>query len=183
MCRSDSLENIKTMSDKQKLHLLNKIEETAYKMETTYYGCSRSVVATFNQILQLGDDEVIKASLVLGGGVARNGEVCGALIGATMVIGLAYGSHKLENAFFGQITDVSRKYLEAMEKAATLCDSFKQTFGALRCYDVQKVIYGRSWDLRNPEDREEFLKPHIHERCGKVVKVAARLAAEILLEI
>ena len=70
-----------------------------------------------------------------------------------------------------------------MEKAAILCDRFKNEFSSLRCYDIQKVLHGRSWDLRNPEDREEFLKPHIHERCGKVVRVAARLAAEVLLEI
>ena len=56
------------------------------------FNCAQSVLAPFAVQLGLDESQMLKLASPFGGGVARRGEVCGAMTGALMVIGLAQGS-------------------------------------------------------------------------------------------
>lgn len=56
------------------------------------YSCSQAVFSAFAPQYGLTDELAVKISAPFGGGMARQGNVCGAVSGALMVIGLARGS-------------------------------------------------------------------------------------------
>jgi len=156
--------------------LLEKIEKTAYNYEKVYHGCSQCVLKALQEHLQLGDGEAFKAASAFAGGVARMGETCGALSGGIMAVGLAYGREKLEE------TKLSPQYAKAMELAVNLYQRFEKELGSAKCRDIQTSLFGRSFDLKDPKEREEFIKAGGYEKCPEVVKKAARLAAEVILK-
>ncbi|MBN2146140.1 MAG: C_GCAxxG_C_C family protein [Anaerolineales bacterium] len=55
------------------------------------YSCSQSVLATFAPGLGLPIETAFKIAAPFGGGIARTGDLCGAVTGAIMVLGLKYG--------------------------------------------------------------------------------------------
>ncbi len=151
-----------------------------------YSGCSQSVLLALQEGLGIGDLESFKAATVLSGGVARRGETCGAILGALMGLGLVSGREEIED---------TPQYTYAMGLADEICDRFQQRleeeFGfempleSTLCSEIQTRIYGRSFDLRNPKDRDAFLEAggHSDEGCYKVCGVAAEVAVEKLLEL
>lgn len=60
------------------------------------FNCSQSVFAAFSKKYGLPEDSALKIGCGFGGGM-RNGEICGAVSGAVMVIGLRYGSSTANN--------------------------------------------------------------------------------------
>ena len=71
-----------------------KRSEQAVKTFTGGFNCSQSVLSVFSDKLCLDKDVSLKIAASFGGGM-RKGEVCGAVSGALMVIGLKYG-HSIE---------------------------------------------------------------------------------------
>jgi len=165
------------MVDKQfNEELLKRIEETAYEYEKKYHGCSQCVLRALQEHLNLGDGDAFKAASAFAGGVARMGELCGALTGGIMAIGLICGREKLED------TATSTQYLKAMDLAVELYRRFQKEFGSTKCWDIQESIFGRHFDLKDAKEREEFMRAGGYEKCPNVVKKAARLAGEVILE-
>ena len=164
------------VSQMSRPELLEKIGKTAHNYERVYHGCSQCVLKALQEHLQLSDGEAFRAASALAGGVARMGETCGALSGGIMAIGLAYGREKLED------TTRSLGYAKAMTLSIKLCERFEKEFGSVKCRDIQKSLFGRVFDLRNPRERGEFVRAGGYEKCPEVVKNAARFAAELILE-
>jgi hypothetical protein len=50
------------------------------------------------------------------------------------------------------------------------------------CHDIQKVKFGRSFDLNDPDELRAFQEADATRHCSAVVRSAVRLAAEILLD-
>lgn len=55
------------------------------------YNCSQAVLLAFSDITGLDDDTAAKLASSFGGGLGRMREVCGAVSGAAMVLGLVKG--------------------------------------------------------------------------------------------
>lgn len=148
-----------------------------------YSGCSQSVLLALQEGLTIGDIDSFKAATVLSGGVARRGETCGALLGALMALGLVMGRENIED---------TSKYVEAMGPANEIADefmdrleiefNFDEPLNSTLCRDIQERIYGRSFDIRIPEERQAFLDAggHSDEGCYKVCGIAAEIAARKL---
>ena len=170
------IETLKDLGQEEKLELLKRIEESASYNESVYHGCCRSVLKALQIHFGLENDVAIKASTALGGGVARTGEGCGALLGGLMAIGLAYGPDAMED------TRTSAAYQKTMDCGMKLSDRFKKEFGSIRCHEVQKKLFGRHYDVRNAEDTKEFRKS-AHKKCEDLVSaLSARFAAEVILD-
>jgi C_GCAxxG_C_C family probable redox protein len=124
----------------------------------------------------VGSKEVFKAGSALAGGVARQGETCGALTGAIMAIGSLVGRERLE--------DIDQ-YRKAMGVATKVYDLFKERVGHTLCWEIHKIRYGRTYRLFIPEEYEAFLQTGGHGRkgCPEVCGIAAKIAAEIILDI
>ncbi|MGC8850251.1 MAG: C-GCAxxG-C-C family protein [Candidatus Bathyarchaeia archaeon] len=149
-------------------------------------GCSQSVLLALQEGLGIGDLESFKAATVLSGGVARRGETCGALIGGLMALGLVCGRERMED---------TERYSNAMVIADEMCREFQlrlerelnfdEPLESTLCRELQKRIYGRSFDLRDGLEREAFLAHggHGDSGCPKVCGIAAEVAAEALLKL
>ena len=55
------------------------------------YNCAQSVLAAFCEETGISDDMALKISCGLGAGMGRNQEVCGAVTGGILVLGLRHG--------------------------------------------------------------------------------------------
>ena len=156
--------------------LVGQIGKTAYDYEQVYHGCSQCVLAALQDGFKLGGQESFKAATALAGGIARTGNACGALVGGLMAISLAFGRDHLEDS------STSKGYARAMDLGGELCKRFETAFGSTLCRDIQRALFGRSFDLRDPRERKEFWKAGAHEKCSQVVRRAAELAAQVILE-
>ena len=66
--------------------------------------------------------------------------------------------------------------------AKKLYDKFVEEYDSPLCKDVQKKIFGRSFNLLDPKEYEEFEKAGAHvDKCPDVSGKVARWTAEILL--
>jgi len=140
-----------------------KLASAAFNNE---YNCAQAVIMAFPEILVRGSGAVIKQAVGFGGGMGRLQEVCGAVTGGIMVIGLHLGSGipEKENKEF-----VYRKVQE-------LGDRFRAKWGTIKCSDLLGV------NLRTEEGQDLhsslFQKNRI---CHKCVANAVEIVDDILL--
>ena len=173
-------EKLRNLDVDEKKELIGTIGQTACDNERIYHGCARSTLNALQVHLGLEPEAVsalVKAAALIGGGVAQTGESCGALLAGLMAIGLVYETGKMEDS------RTCPAHQEALSHGITFSDRFKSEFGALRCHDVQKGLFGRYYDLRNPEDSAKFRESD-HTKCEDVVcRRVSQLAAEVILEL
>lgn len=119
---------------------------------------------------------VLKAGSGLAGGVAVQGETCGALTGAIMAIGCVAGRERLE--------DIER-YQRAKEPAKEMYGRFRGEVGHSLCAEIHKIKYGRVYHLSDPAEAKAFHTDGGHSRtgCPEVCGIAARTAADIILRL
>ena len=124
----------------------------------------------------MGSQEVFKAGSVLAGGVARKGETCGALTGAIMGISCLVGREKLED---------KEQYRKAMVVAGRVYDQFREQVGHTLCSEIHKIKYGKVYRLCIREEGEAFhaMGGHGRKGCPEVCGIAARIAAEVILDL
>jgi C_GCAxxG_C_C family probable redox protein len=156
--------------------LLEEIFELALLNDMNYFGWTQAVLAALQEKLNIGSAEVFKAGSALAGGVARQGETCGALTGAVMAIGSVVGRERLEDI---------EQYRKAMEPASRMYREFKERIGHTLCHEIHKIRYGRVYHLCVPEEGKAFHEMGGHSRkgCPEVCGIAAKMAADIIFEI
>lgn len=133
------------------------------------------MLAAVQDVFGISSDDVFKAGHALAGGSGLTGNgTCGALSGGILALGCMYGRER-EN--FAQ--NIMKPYKLAKE----LHDKFVEEYGSCICRDVQKKIFGRSFNLWDPSEYKEFEKMGGHkDKCPEVVGKVARWVAEMLLE-
>lgn len=156
--------------------LIEEIGNAAYRYEKQYHGCSQCGLKALQEHLSLGDELTFKAASAFAGGVARMGDMCGALTGGIMAIGLAFGRDKME------LMSDQPQWLRAPELSGEFYERFRNEFGSVKCREIQESIFGRYFDFRQAEVREKlFEAAGGYEKCPEVVKKAAQITAEIIL--
>lgn len=159
------------MKDKQKL--LEEVFELGIKNEMTYFGCAQAVLGTLQEKFREVSADVFKAGSALAGGVARQGQTCGALIAAIMAVSSVVGREKLEDI---------EQYRRAMGPAIEVYNIFKERVGHTNCSEIQRIRFGKAYRLYIPEEMEAFLiVGHKREGCPEVCGIAAKIAAEVIL--
>ena len=68
--------------------------EIAVTVFSQNFNCSQSVFSAFAEKFGLDRETALKLASPFGGGVARRGEICGAVTGALLALGLARGADK-----------------------------------------------------------------------------------------
>jgi C_GCAxxG_C_C family probable redox protein len=126
--------------------------------------------------LGIGNKEVFKSASALAGGVARQGETCGALLGSIMAIGVEVGREKLED---------KERYQKAMEPAMEMYAKFKKQVGHTLCQEIHRIRFGRVYRMYIPEERDAFhnMGGHSRKGCPEVCGIAAKIASEIILKL
>ena len=138
--------------------------ETKTDMAFTYfksgYNCAQSVLGAFCLEAGLDINTAFKLANGFGGGV-RCGELCGAVSGALMALGLQYGFY-IEN-------DIKQKNI-CNERAYAFIEKFKEENGSVLCRDLLGCDIRRPADHTTPEAREAH-----SIKCPALVTSAVRL--------
>ena len=172
----------KMLPDKE---VIERVRRKAYEYDK-FSGCSQAVLLSLQEEFVIGNKESFKSATVFGGGVSYQGETCGALLGALMALGLVIGRENMEDtptyrAAIKDAIDVWSTFREELHSQL----GFGQRLTSSLCKDIQRSIYGRSFDMTNEKDYQAFLDAggHGDEGCLRVCAIAAQVAAEKILEI
>jgi len=151
---------------------LNDLEKKAGDYEEQFGSCAQGTLLALQEHFNLGNSQVLKAATAMPG-IALRGETCGAVIGAIMALGLAFGREKADDfAAVQRTTAAARK----------LCRRFEGELGGCNCSDVQHHIFGRSFNLTDPQEQKDFVKADASKKCRLPSGRAARIAGELILE-
>lgn len=131
------------------------------------YNCAQAVLCAFEDITGLNKDTASAISSSFGGGIGRMREVCGAVSGAAMVLGLVKGSYSPDN--FQAKKD---HYALIQEFAA----KFKEENGSIICRELLKGT--NSVNGTTPEKRTDTY--YKKRPCPLIVRCAADIVAVIL---
>ena len=133
------------------------------------YGCGQAVLAAFAEDYGLNEETSLRISTGFGSGMGRMCEVCGALTGAFMVIGLKYGKVITDGTRYGTDTETTYRLV------AELAKKFQEKNGSIYCRD----LIGH--DLSNPDERAKVIQLGLFKTtCGKAILDAVELLEETL---
>ncbi|UCF92851.1 MAG: C_GCAxxG_C_C family protein [Desulfobacterales bacterium] len=155
---------------------IEKAAQLAYQYEMKYFGCSQTVLAALMESFGIGGPDILRAASTFAGGVARRGTACGSLAGGLIMIGFLAGRDDLE---------MSGQYQRGMHFADKLCQRFEEVYGTVVYRDIQKIKFGRSFDLLQEDEREKLHAAMTAnpDGCQAVAGDAAQWAAQIVAEI
>lgn len=124
--------------------------------------CAESVLVTLAQRQGI-QDQVPAIATGFCSGLSQTAGPCGALTGAVMGLGLAFGRN-----------DATGSVQQTYEAVQTLVQRFTDEFGATGCADLLGCHLG------TPEGRKTFTEDKLHRRCMTYTGRAAELAAELI---
>lgn len=138
--------------------------EKALSLYQSNFNCCQSVLGAFCEDYGLDQKEALRLTCGMGGGV-RSGDVCGAVSGAVMVIGLKYGHN--------QETDLDQK-AECYQKTREFVGLFRERYGSICCRDLI------GYDFSKPEE-EKLIQEQglIWKVCPAVISNAVALLEEL----
>ena len=124
------------------------------------YNCAQSVVVAFCDVTGLEPDFAAKLASSFGGGMGRMREVCGAVSGMLMVVGLLYGYDTPGD-------DAAKKEQYALVQQ--LAGQFRERVGSIVCREILK---NPSTDPTPSPRTEEYYKKR---PCARMVATAAEI--------
>ena len=128
--------------------------------------CSQAVLTAYAGQFSMDRETALKVSAAFGGGMGRMGEICGAVTGAFMVIGLKYGRIA--------VTDT-----KSHEKTNRLVKEFVGRFKSLNGSIVCRELLG--CDLSTPDGQKTFVDRKLRDTlCAKFVRDAAEIVQQLL---
>ena len=142
-----------------------------------YRSCSNGTALALMETFDMADSSVFKAASGLHGGIGGMGDVCGSLLGASLMLGLMCGSGPEEPDKPGA-KDVPTQLVGQFYKW------FKKEFGSVKC----RIIRARferelNQDIRTRGLTDEEKQPALFARCDELTAKTAARAAEILWDI
>ena len=156
--------------------VLERALEAARKYEMKCTGCAKTTIAGIFDALDIENDDVFRSASGLADGLGLTGDgSCGALVGGAMAIGYLFGREKKD---FSDMLKPMRSYMMVKK----LHDRFVEQYESCRCYDIQKRLMGRTFNLYDPSELEKAMEYEMFAHCSKVAGTAARLATELILE-
>jgi C_GCAxxG_C_C family probable redox protein len=133
------------------------------------FGCGQSVLSAFSEDFGLDSITALKIATGFGSGMGRMGEVCGALTGGFMVLGLKYGKVNADGSKYGPATEIT------YAKVAELTRRFRECNESMLCRDLTGL------DLSKPEARAYAREHNIFSgRCNQYVQDVVNILEELL---
>lgn len=132
------------------------------------YNCSQAVFMAYADLYDIEQETAAKIATSFGGGMGRMREVCGAVSGMFLVLGLHY-----------PFTDTNDKTAKNANYQAVqrLANQFKAEMGSYICADLlQKKREPESSISENRTDKYYAERP-----CSKCVRIAAEIIGKEIL--
>ena len=142
--------------------------ERAVELFKSGFNCSQAVFAAFAGDFGMDEETALKVSAGLGGGVGRSREVCGAVCGASMVVGFKYGAVKGDDA------ESKQKCYEVVQQ---IIAEFRKTNPTIICRELLALGDNVPTDPKPEARTEQYYKKR---PCVQIVEDAARAVEKIL---
>jgi C_GCAxxG_C_C family probable redox protein len=130
------------------------------------FTCSAAVFSTFSGELGLDAVTAKKLACGFGGGISHTGNICGAVSGAILAIGLKYGKSRAgDDAATEKTRDTVRKFLQ----------EFQERNGSINCTELL------GFDLSNADELSQARETGLFKtKCPALVRDAAEILETIL---
>ena len=125
--------------------------------------CSQSILLAYGQQFGIDQNTAMRIARPFGGGMSRTCEVCGAVSGAIMVLGL-------QEQEVGERTAKENVYSLTQE----FCKRFKERNGSVNCAQLLGCNLGTT------EGQEYFRGNGLIQNCKKYVRDSAVILEELL---
>jgi C_GCAxxG_C_C family probable redox protein len=130
------------------------------------FSCSQSLLCAFAGQFNLDEEIAFKIASPFGGGIARQGETCGAVTGALMVLALKFGPKPGESNEIAY--NVSQEFMRR----------FKEQHSSIQC---KQLIH---FDISQPEELLAARESQVfHKTCPQLVSSAAGIVNSMLSSI
>ena len=140
---------------------MSKRSDRAVELFKEGKNCSQAVFTAFATELGLTEEMALSISVGLGGGVGRMREVCGAISGSAMVVGLKYPEY-----------DKTQVY----EKVRAIADEFKKTNPSIVCKELLGLTKAENSSVPEARTNEYYKK----RPCVQIIEDAALATEKIL---
>lgn len=141
----------------------NKVAQRAEELFQSGLCCSESVLQAVAESRGIKSELIPKIATGFCGGIARTGNMCGALTGAMMAISLVTGRNSPTEP-----RELNHKLIQQLMR------DFEARFGTTICRDL---IGCR---LDTPEGHRYFVEHNLRAKCAGFVQEAGRMASEAL---
>lgn len=127
------------------------------------FNCAQSVFVAFGPQLGLHQSQALKLTSLFGGGVARRGQICGAVTGALMALGLAQGA------------DTPAGKEDAYRLGQEFLQRFESRHATILCRELIAC------DISTPEGRQQASEKSVFTAlCPLFVRDAAEIVQSML---
>jgi C_GCAxxG_C_C family probable redox protein len=134
------------------------------------------VILAVQDVLDMRDDCVFKVASGLIGGIGLMDDTCGALLGASLMLGLKYGRGREE-------IDNLKKLANSTEPVGKLYKWFEKEFGSATCREVRTKLHGGVfYDLKVPWQYDLAMEDGHLEKCSDITGKTAAKTVEMLWE-
>ncbi len=131
------------------------------------YNCCQAVTAAFSDVVDIPEKTLLKLSCALGGGFSRLRNVCGAVSGMGIILGLVYA------------TDSPDAKKDIYPKGQELAKKFEKEYGSIICSELLNNLEKTDRSPVPSERTEEYYKKR---SCLDCVKSATEILARDLKE-
>lgn len=142
--------------------------QRALELFSQSYNCAQSVFAAC-AANGLSEAQRLALAAPFGGGIARQGEICGALTGALLALGEAAGEAMAADPVAGRNA--------LYERAQQLTADFRSAHGSILCRELTGCI------LNTEDGQRSYKERGLHQNlCHNIVASTAELADKTLAE-
>lgn len=140
--------------------------DTATKNFANGITCSASVFSVFAKELGLDEKTARKIACGFGGGISKTGNICGAVSGAIMVIGLKYGkAEEGDNAATEKTRAITRQFIQ----------EFTKKNGSVNCTELL------GYNMKNPDEYAAAAKANVFKtKCPAYIQDAVNILEKTL---
>jgi C_GCAxxG_C_C family probable redox protein len=126
------------------------------------YNCSQAVFMAYSDLYKIDSETAAKLATSFGGGMGRLREVCGAVSGMFLVLGLHYPAIDTKDKA------AKTKNYDAVQRTAM---AFKAEMGSYICTDLLK----KKHQPENPEPSDRNSQYYNLRPCSRCVAIAAQI--------
>lgn len=146
------------------------MEDSTRELNLRGLNCVQAVLAAGLKTLAIDDDNLIKASSALSGGIASTGGPCGAFVGGVILIGRLSGKIVPEEKYHPQMWRASYElYKRFLSELAGPSKS-------INCRDIVHV------DWRDMDQVRKFYHDERRLKCADMIGATGRILGEILIK-
>ena len=130
------------------------------------YNCAQAIAGGFSEAVGLNFETAIQIASSFGGGMGGMREVCGALTGAFVILGVKYG--------YLSPTDAGAK-ANHYKLISNVGEKFKEKWDSILCRDLMKKLLDEKDAILGGKPEEYTKRP-----CLIIVEDVAKILEEIL---